>query len=119
MSGTFILFHFLRLQADQHQPGLCVPGAGSDFRGHAKGFAVLRLRVVIAEVVQHFLNADTVRGNPFPAQDLPPQQGVGRGVHVRREGGQGRSHNAQEAVALKGGVLLRVPFSAVSLVGSG
>ena len=115
MARPIVRPDFLRLKADQHQLRLFIPGAGRDLNRHPEGFAVLRLRIVIMEVIQHFLDPDAVGRNPFPAQYLAPEQCVGGSVHVRREGGQRRGLHAQEAVALKGRIFLRVPVNRSSV----
>ena len=76
MSGAVVLLHFRRLQADQQQLCLFVPGAGPDLRRHAERFAFLRLRIAVMEVVQHFLDPDAACRDPRPVQYLAPELGI-------------------------------------------
>jgi len=44
-------------------------------------------RVVVREVVDQFLDPDRIRRWQVPARERRPQDGIGSGVYINREGG--------------------------------
>ena len=88
VSRAVVMFDLRCLQADQQQFRFFIPGARSDFSGHSERIAVFRLRIIIMEIVHHFLNPDAVRRDSFPVQHLAPEKRIGRSINIRRKSGQ-------------------------------
>ena len=96
------------LQADEHEAMVAGPGRGHLRGGDREGIAAARIGIVVGEVVDELLHAHGIGGRTLPLGEEAAHVGVGRGVHVDREGGERARRGALEAVVLEVVVVLGV-----------
>ena len=81
-----ITFDLLALQTNLHEAVLGIPRAACNFRVDGKRMLASRLLIVIAEIVNHLLNANRI-GIDHPAGfSLLPEVGVRCGINIDGEG---------------------------------
>ncbi len=90
-----------------------VPRRRGELGRHRERLGPRGLRVVVAEIVDHLLDADGVLGRQMPLGHEPPHVGIGRGVDVDREGGERAPGRRLPGVVVDPPVLLGIEVPGV------
>jgi len=107
------------LQADMHKVALLVPGADAHLGIDAEGMLAFGLRIVIAEIVDHFLGPDRVGGRKLILIEVATDGAIGSGIDVDGKGGQRLGERAVEDIGSNGAKLLGVPIFSRDQIGIG